>query len=211
MEKKDKITLIVFIFLIIAIIFVVGVNSYKTRKLVNVDRKIEYIMGYSYDSILNKGNSLFLQTIELLNNKDVFEYAKNLDQSIRHYSINDVNNYIKITNFSLAINTFTEDTLKEYMNYKKIIYFENNYFMEDTKVEKNNYIGSIIDIDRYDNNYVYFKNTNYYCDNKEYLGIIYEEPNCEFTKDDSMFVMKLENNMFKINNLKDFEFLNKNN
>ena len=209
MEKKDKITLVVFIFLIIAIIFVVGISSYKTRKLVNVDRKIEYIMGYSYDSVLNKGSSLFLQTIELLNNKEVFDYAQNFDESIKYYSINDVNKYVKIINFSLAINTLSSSALEEYMNYKKIIYFENNYFMEDAKMEKNNYIGSIIDIDRYDNNYVYFKNTNYYCNNSEYLGIMYEEPNCEFTKNDSMFVMKLENNMFKIDNIKDFDFLNK--
>lgn len=209
MEKKDKITLIVFIFLIISIIFVVGVNSYKNRKLTNVDRKIEYIMGYSYDTVLNKGSNLFLQTIELLNNKNVFEYTKNLDGSIKHYSIKDINNYVKITNFSLVTNTLSSNTLEDYINYKNIIYFENSYFMEDNKIEKNNYIGSIIDINNYDNNKVNFKSINYYCDNSKYLGIIYEEPDCNYKKNETTFDIELENNMFKISSINDFKFLTK--
>lgn len=206
MEKKDKLTLIVFIFLIVAIIFVVGVNSYKNRKLNDVDRKIEYIMGYSYDTVLNKGYSLFFQTVNLLNNS-AFDYARNLDQSIRYYSINEINNYIKINNFSLAINNFSENGLKEFMEYKKIIYFENNYFMEDKKLNTNNYIGSIIDIEKYDESSVLFKSVNYFCDNFNYLGILYEEPNCNYLKEESTFTVVFENNMFKINSINDFKFL----
>ena len=59
MEKKDKLTIIVFAFLVISIITLVGINYYKNRPLKNIDRKIEYIMGYSYDSVLNKGEILF--------------------------------------------------------------------------------------------------------------------------------------------------------
>lgn len=209
MKKEDIKTLLVFIFLIIAIILVWSINSYKNRKLDNVDRKIEYIMGYSYDAIYNKGSSLFLQTISLLNNKDVFEYAKNNDDSIRKYSINNQSGYFKINNFSLALNTFTNNSLKEYMDKKNIIYFENNYYMKDYTNDNNNYIGSIIDIKDYNDTSITFKSINYYCANSEYIGILDEALKCDYNTNESEFSIVLENNMFKIESLQDFEFISK--
>ena len=47
MKKKDKLTIATFIFLIISILLIVGINFYKNRPLKNIDRKIEYIMGYN--------------------------------------------------------------------------------------------------------------------------------------------------------------------
>ena len=103
--KKDEIkTLIIFIILVASIILVVGVNYQKNKKLNDVDRKIEFIFGYTYDSVLVKGEELFLETISLFNDKTVFEFEKNLDESIKKYAINDVTDYKKITNFSVAIN-----------------------------------------------------------------------------------------------------------
>ncbi len=209
MKKEDIKTLIVFIILIIAIISVWGINSYKNRKLENVDRKIEYIMGYSYDTIYNKGSNLFLQTISLLNDKDVFEYAKNNDGSIKRYAIENINDYIKINNFSIAINTFSDSSLKEYMNKKEIIYFEDNYYIKNYKNESNNYIGSIIDIDTYDASKITFKSINYYCDNTKYIGLLEDIPKCNYTFNETKFSIVLENNIFKIENIKDFEFISK--
>lgn len=209
MKKEDIKTLIVFIILIIAIISVLGINLYKNRKLENVDRKIKYIMGYSYDTIYNKGSNLFLQTISLLNDKDVFEYAKNNDGSIKKYAIENINDYIKINNFSIALNTFTDSSLKEYMNKKDIIYFEDNYYMKDYINESNNYIGSIIDIDTYDNSKITFKSINYYCDNTKYIGLLEDIPECNYTFNETKFNIVLENNMFKIEDIKDFEFISK--
>jgi len=204
MEKKDKITLIVFIFLVVSIIFVVGVNSYKTKPLKNVDRKIEYIMGLSYDTVLNKGEELFFQTINLLNDKEIFEYERNLNNSIKTYAINDLTNYIKIKNFSLATNTFSSKSLKEYMEYKKIVYFEKSYYMENFNESISNYVGSKIDIDSYNNEKVFFKSINYYCDNTEYIGSIEEIPSCEYTQKESRFSIVVDKNMFRISTIEDF-------
>lgn len=204
MEKKDKITLIVFIFLVVAIIFVVGVNAYKTKPLKNVDRKIEYIMGLSYNTVLNKGEELFFRTMNLLNDKEVFEYERNLNNSIKTYAIKDVTNYIKIKNFSLATNTFSNKSLKEYMDYKKIIYYENSYYMENFNESTSNYIGSSIDIESYNNDKVYFKSINYYCDNTDFIGSINALPTCEYTKKETMFSIVKENNMLRIFTIKDF-------
>ena len=111
MNKKDKVIIIVFILLIVAILFVLGINSYKNRKLENIDRKIEYVLGYTYDEVLNKGENLFLQTLNLLINDNIFEYEKNLDESVKHYSINGKGNYAKIKNYSIILNNFSNNAL----------------------------------------------------------------------------------------------------
>lgn len=205
MKKEDKITLIVFITLVIAILLVVGINAYKTKKLDNVDRKVEYIMGYTYDDILNKGENLFLDTVELFKDKDVFEYVLDLNEKVRYYSINKKHNYVKITNFSIATNNFSRNTLNDYMEYKKIIHFENSYYMENEKISKSNYIGSMLDIDSYDDKQVIFKSTDYYCEERDYIGIIYEEPECDYIKKESKFYMINEGNIFKVNDIDNFK------
>jgi len=207
MEKKDKLTIIVFIFLIISIIIVIGINIYQNRKLNNIDRKIEYIMGYTYDTVLNKGEKLFLQTIELFNNKNIFEYSKDLSNSVKYYVIGDKQNYLKINNFSIAKNNFSNNALEKYMEYKKIIKFENNYYIEDIKIEKNDFIGSIVEIDNYDNKKVYFNSTNYYCENGEYIGILEKTPNCNFTKSETRFSIELQNGLFKISDIEEFKLI----
>lgn len=206
MKKEDIKTLIIFIILVIAIILVFGINIYKNRALDNVDRKIKYIMGYSYDTIYNKGNNLFLQTINLLNN-NAFEYTKNNDGSIKKYAINKENNYVKINNFSLVNNTLSENTLSEYMDLKKILYYENDYYMKENNIFNDNYVGSIIEIKDYNDNLITFSSLNYYCENSKYIGLLEDIPECIYTFNETEFNIVLENNMFKIENIKDFEFV----
>ena len=206
--KKDEIkTLIIFIILVASIILVVGVNYQKNKKLNDVDRKIEFIFGYTYDSVLVKGEELFLETISLFNDKTVFEFEKNLEESIKKYAINGVTDYKKITNFSIAINSFTEKSLQDYMDYKKIIYFENDYYIESNKINDNNYIGSNLKISDFSNNKVYFKSIDYYCNNYEYLGIIDELPKCNYTIKESNFIIELENNIFKVSDIENFKLI----
>lgn len=204
MEKKDKKTLVIFILLIISIIILLGINIYRNKKLENVDRKIEYIMGYTNNDILNKGESLFLQTIRLFNN-EAFEYVLDLSEKKRYYSINRVNNYVKIINFSIATNNFSKNALNNFMDYKDIIYFENSYYMVDKKINDNNYIGSMLSIESYNDNEVIFKTVNYYCENVDYIGIIYEDLKCNQKKEEGTFKIVLENNIFKIDDIENFK------
>ena len=205
MEKKDKLTIATFIFLIISILLIVGINFYKNRPLKNIDRKIEYIMGYNSNIILDKGENLFKQTIELLTNKDVFEYAKGNDNEIKYYSINKINNYQKIKNFSIVKNILSESAIVDYMNSKNIINFENSYYIVLKDEEKINYIGSIINIDSCTNNTVTFKSINYYCDNYKYIGLIDEMPNCNYETKETKFNLIYKDNTFRIANVEEFK------
>ena len=205
MKKKDKLTIATFIFLIISILLIVGINFYKNRPLKNIDRKIEYIMGYNSNIILDKGENLFKQTIELLTNKDVFEYAKGNDNEIKYYSINKINNYQKIKNFSIVKNILSESAIVDYMNSKNIINFENSYYIVLKDEEKINYIGSIINIDSCTNNTVTFKSINYYCDNYKYIGLIDEMPNCNYETKETKFNLIYKDNTFRIANVEEFK------
>lgn len=206
MEKKDKLTILVFIVLIIAIISVLFINFIKNQKIQNVDRKVEYIMGYSYDTILNRGEKLFVDTISLLTKKDIFDYNKDLRNNNVQYNING-KDYLKINNFNIAHSNFSNNTINDYMKLRKIIYFENNYYIENFKIDINNYIGSMISIDNYKNNIIYFNSINYYCEESEFVGLLDKEPNCNYQKEETNFSVSIENGIFKINNVNDFKFL----
>lgn len=205
MKKNDKLTIIIFISLIISILLIVGINYKKNKKLENVDRKIEYIMGYNYNTVLNKGEKLFKETIELLTNDNVFEYTKDINEKTKYYSINKVKNYKRINNFSVAKNILSEDALKEYMEYKNIIYFENSYYIVDEKINKTNYIGSSIKIDSYDNSKIIFKSINYYCDNGLYIGFVEEIPVCNYETKETKFMIAYIDNSFKISSINEFK------
>lgn len=203
MKKNDIVTVLVFIFLIVGIIYVLGVNINKNKKSENVDRKIEYIMGYTSNEVLNKGESLFLQTVRLFNN-EAFEYVLDLRERKRHYSINQVNNYLKLLNFSVATNNLSSKAVNEFMKYKEIIFFEHSYYMVDNIVNDIDYVGSMIDIEKYDEEKVYFKTINYFCSDLEYQGIVYEPLVCE-KSEEGMFTMVLENNIFRIDDIETFK------
>ncbi|MBE6156319.1 MAG: hypothetical protein E7161_01045 [Firmicutes bacterium] len=206
MKEKDKLTLFVFIGLIVIILGILVFNIYKTKKLDNVDRRVEYIFNnLTYDNVFNKGSELFLQTIKLLNNSDIWEFERDVNGKIIYYAINNYNQYKKIRNFHIVNTTLNSVEIQKYMNEKNIIKYENNYYIETNNDEelKSNYIGSNIEIKSYDNNYVYFKCINYYCDDYEYNGIIEEIPSCNYTDSESIFTLVLENNNLRVNNLEE--------
>jgi len=205
MKKEDKKTILIFIILIILIIGVLLFNIYKNKSN-NVDRKVEYIFNnLTYDMVYNKGADLFLEAVSLLKD-NVFEYEKNNNENIQYYSINDYNNYKKIKNSYKMTNILSNNALEKYMELKKIIKNENDYYIEDYKNNiDTNYIGSIIEIDKYNDNYVYFKSINYYCDNTKYIGILDSIPKCSYTSNESILTIINENNNLKINNIEEIQ------
>jgi len=206
MNSNDRKNLIIFILLVIAIIGISIFNVYKNRDL-KVDRKVEYIFNrFTYDTVLNEGNNLFFQTIELLNKKNSLEYERNRNESYKYYSINNYNNYRRITNFMLVTDTLKKSEVNEFMKLKKIIKYENSYYIETYKEEYNKtYVGSILDIESYDNNFVYFNSTNYYCNNSEYIGSLEKAPNCDYTSSNTKFTLTLENNNLRVNSLEEIK------
>lgn len=199
MKKDDLKTLLIFIVLILLIGSIFIYNLYINRKRENVDRKIEYIFDkYTYSLVLNEGNNLFFNTINIISNKN-FDYEKNSDNTIKYYSINDYNHYKKILNYTIFTNILSSTEIEKYMKDKKIINRNSNYYIENYTEDINeDYIGSIIEITSYDDNYVYFESTNYYCENEEYQGLLKSEPDCNYSYTTTNFTVILENNFFKI-------------
>lgn len=204
MNSSDRKNLIIFILLIVAIMSIFIFNIYKNRKL-EVDRKVEYIFDrFAYSTVFNEGNDLFFQAVELLNKKNGLEYERNRDESYKYYAINNYNHYRRITNFMLVTDTLKISEVNKFMELKKIIKHENSYYIETYKEEYNkNYIGSILDIESYDDNYIYFNSTNYYCDNSEYIGPLESAPNCNYTSSNTKFTLTLENNNLRVNSLEE--------
>lgn len=207
MNNNDKKTLIVFAILVILIVGIFVFNNFKDKKIDNIDRKVTYIFNnLTYDGVYNASSKLFLQAIDLLNKRNVFEYEKDNSGNIKYYAINNHNQYRKIQNFVIVSNTFAKEEVIKYMDYKKIIKYENSYYIETYTEELNqNYVGSILDIDTYNDKYVYFKSINYYCENSNYLGLLDEEPNCSYTSNKTNFTIVLENNNLRINDLEEIK------
>ena len=202
MNKDDKKNIVVFSLLIIGILIVLGINIYRNRKH-DVDRKIEYIYGYNINAVVNKGEALFKSAMNLLLKDDIFEYHRNLDNSIAHFAINGKSNYLRINNFSLVNNTFSKNNIQSFIDYKNIISYKNDYYIQDTKIKNNNYVGSIIEFDSYDYENVLFSSTNYYCDNSSYEGILIQVPKCDYETKKTTFKVALENDLFRISDIYD--------
>ena len=184
------------------IIIVIIYNIYNNRKL-DVYRKVEhYFNGLSYKEVYNRGSELLKEATLLLLDKNL-EYERNNSGKINYYSLDNNKEYKKLTNFWLVSNTFSEKEINKVMDYKKIINKENKYYIEKYQSKDSKYIGSIIDIDSYDDLYVYFNSINYYCDNYDYIGVILEYPACNYQKTETKFSIVLENNRLKINNLEE--------
>lgn len=207
MKKDDKLTLILFISLILLIGGLLIFNIYKNNKDKDVDRKIKYIFDeLTYNDVYEKSSKLFTQGIELLNNKDIYNFEKDNNSKIKYYSIKGYNYYKKILNFTIVNNTFKESEVTKYMDLKKIINYENNYYIKKIEEEENNkYIGSIIKIESYDSKYVYFRSTNYYCENSSYIGLLEDVPSCNYQSTETNFTVIYENNKLKINSLEEIE------
>ena len=205
MEKSDKKNIIVFIILIIMIIFLIIYNIMTNKKNINIDRKVNYIFEkYTYDNVYSKGKNLFLNAIKLVKND--FLYEKNESNHDVLYAINNYNQYKRIMDYQLIINTLSINEYKKYLDEKRIINKDDNYYIGNYNNDYNKkYIGSIIDIRDYDEFYVYFDSLNYYCDNYDYIGILNEEPNCKYTTTNTSFTIIFEQKALRINDLKDIE------
>ena len=178
------------------IIFLIFFNNYTNRKL-NVDRKNYYIFDkYSYNYVLNTAKNLFFEAIKI-NNTNNFEYQKD-NNEIKIYKINN-NKYKKINNFNIIADVYTEMAILEYMKDKNIIKNKDEYYIqvENEKIRED-YIGSIIEIEDYDEEYVYLTATNYFCENFDYIGNLNNEPPCKYEKNDISYSIVLNNDHFLI-------------
>lgn len=199
MNKEDRRYLVMFIILILLLFTILIYEGYRNRKL-DVDRKVELIFNtFSYDTVYETGKELFLNTIKISDTSNL-EFARDNSNDIEYYMIGNFTNYKKLLEFTLISNTLSSKEITKYMNDKKIIEHDNHYYMGNNNEKINyDYIGSNIEISNYDDNYVYFTSINYYCKNSKYLGIIEENPNCEYTTKESNFTLVKENNNLRIN------------
>ena len=204
MKKNDIKYIVIFILLIILIVGTIIFSHLKNKSLNDVDRKIEYIFNnLTYDNVLNMSKNTFNNALKLVKND--FEYEVNEDEFVL-YSINDYNNYKKILNYSLISSTLKNNIIDSFLNNKKIINYKNEYYIEsyDNNYNKD-YVGSILSINNHGDKFVTIKSTNYYCENSKFVGVMNNEPNCEYTKTESKFTLSLENNLLKVNNLEEIE------
>jgi len=204
MKKSDAISLTTFMVLLVLICSVIIFNIYKNCSNEFVDRRIEYVFDdLTYNNVYEKSSKLFVDSISLLNNEDVYFYEKDND-NIKYYAINGDVNYKKILNFDKVTNTFKVSEVAKYMNLKKIISSNNDYYLKDFIKEKNaDYIGSIVTFDSYDSNYAYFKSLNYYCEGYEYVGILENAPSNKCRVSNTNFTIIYENKKLRINDLEE--------
>ena len=213
MKKNDIVTIVIFSFLVISILVLVGINAYENKPL-EVDRKVKKIHGQSYASVLSKAEVLFTTTLDLLMKEDsVLEYEKTREGTIALFSVNEHKNLKKIKNISVVTNNFTENGLKEYFLYKKIITNENKYYIENNKSIKNNYIGSELIFFENDNVNIYFDVVNYYCDNHEYIGLIKDSKDisCTYVTTNSKYYITYDNLSYRIDSINNFLTIMNNN
>jgi len=208
MKNKDKLTLIVFIILIILImgIFIYYLNSNKTNG--NIDRKVNYLFdNITYDMAYINGKDLFNKGIKLLTNKDVFIYEKDYNGRNAYFSVDNCMHCKKIQNPMAFTNILTKDEIEIYMKNNNIFKYENLYYTDfefDYSYNKK-YIGSMLDIVSYDKEYVYFNSKNYYCDNSNYIGLLDKEPDCKYNIKETKFTIKYENNGLRLNDLNEIK------
>lgn len=200
MNKEDFKNKIVFIVLIALITFFVSFNIIKNVKKQNIDRKIIYINNMTYDTVLENGKNLFFNMVDILKN-DGLTYEKNNSNKDKIYNIDGVD-YKRITNISAAFNKIDNTEIDKFMKYMGIINNNNNYYINHIKIQTN-YVGSTLNIEKYDDENVIFKSINYYCDNYKYIGNIKNDIDCNYTKKESTFKTKFINDNLVITNLED--------
>lgn len=206
MKKENIKDIIMFIILVISIIVLLIYNSSITKNK-DIDRKIKYINGYSYDQILNKGKELYKDGINLIINKDYLNYEKE-DNEYKKYSFkkngNNYNGYYKILDSSLIKKTFMDDAYVQFMNYKDIVYNDNYYYIKNFKNIDTMLVGSILNIKNNDEKYVYIELTNYYCDNSKFIGYLDKQPDCNYHTNKTMLTYYLDDYM-KIYNFEELK------
>ncbi len=200
--KENKKIIIIFVSIILILIGVFCYYEYKNRR--NTDeRKVNILGNFSYAEVVELSNQIFLNAVKILNANNL-EVETNHNNVIRFYSINDYDEYKKINNFLIVINTLNISDLRKYMEEKRIIKVDNNYYIENYEdITNQDYIGSIIEISDYDDKYIYFNSENYYCADSEYIGLLETKPTCDYTIKNTTFKLVLEEDELKISNIED--------
>ena len=196
MKKENIKQIIIFCLLIITIIIIILINIYQNKKLDVNRKKVVIFNKYSYNYILNEGKNIFFNTYNLMNN-NILQYEEKSNQKVI-YKINN-QNYYKIINYDLINNLLTKKAQNELMNDQNIILDNNEYYIEIKNIKNSyNYVGSFFEITSYNDKFINFKTTNYFCDNYEYIGRLEVEPQCDFKINNTNFTITLENNLIKL-------------
>ncbi len=207
MNKEDKKTILLFIALIIGILFVFLLNVYR-NKSVEADRKKEAnILGrYSYSIMEKDGIKLFFDAVKLLDPAHNLEF-ESVNDRINLYSFGEYEDYKKIINFNIISDVLSTDSIKYYINNYNIVENGLDYYYKGTSSIPNDYVGSIINIDSYNDKEVTFSNANYFCENSTFIGELSDEPDCNFIKNETIFRIILENDNLRIKDFQDIEDL----
>lgn len=179
-------------------------NYLKNSGNQDIDRKVHHIFNkYSYGLVVREGKDLFINTVKYSNINN-FEYERDDKRDIKYYALENCTKCKKILNINELFNRVTIADFTKFRNDYQIIEQKNSYYMADSKEKINqNYIGSIVKLKSYDENYAYFESTNYYCQNDKYIGLLEQEPSCEYTKTITNFKVTDENNTLKIVDLEE--------
>ena len=104
------------------------------------------------------------------------------------------------------INTFAKVDLDKYINDKKIIIKNNEYYIQDyDDIINKDYIGSILNIKEYNLKEVIFTSINYYSKDNKYQGLFDEIPKNYYKESKTEFKIIFEDNNLKITNIEELE------
>ncbi len=208
MKKEDKRNLIIFI----CLIFLIGITCLYdffaySKTDVNIDRKVKNIFGnYTYNNVLEESQKLFFNYLAIYDHS-AFTYELKEDKHPKYFAIGDYNRYKKVDNLGSLINILNGNTVNNFLEEHQIIAYNNEYYIKEYDNPKINdkYVGSIINIKKYDDKYVYLESENYFCDNYHFIGLLEEKPNCLFTKTITTYKTMLSNNYLRITDYKEIE------
>jgi hypothetical protein len=206
MNMKYKHLLLVGVLLLVSLYIYKDYNSYKDNLNKDTRTKVEYIFGtMNEDEVLNKGKNIFLDTIKVIS-YDYFETEKDNSDNYNIYNINNENGYLRVLNYSKVNELFNTVDIDKYNTLVGYINYENkDYIKVFSKELNNNYVGSIITLEDYDNDIVTYKSINYYCNNYKFIGILDNIPECDITNtSENIFTLRKYNNTLKVNDIEEF-------
>ena len=196
-ENKRIVILYILLILIFSLLFVY--EKYIDRKN-DVDRKVDKLFNkYTYNEAVEISNNLFINAMELLNTNNLKIEINNAER-IKYY-VFDNKTYKKIIEDGKMLNTFAHKDLEKYIEMKKIINRDNNYYIEDYVDEYNkDYIGSMLNVKEYNDKEIVFNSINYYLKDGEYKGLFDEEPIYD-SKKEIEFRVVFEDSILKITDI----------
>lgn len=168
--------------------------------------KIDLIFGsVSYEAAKEKGQEYFLNTIKLMAG-DLIKYDETVDNKIKNYRIDGYDYYALINNYEDIKAFLSNNAINQYNEFYEVKEFENKYYTKKYRYNTNKeYVGSIIELNNYNDQEIFYNIKSYYCSDGEFKGILDKEPDCHITQTkDQTFTMVYENKMLKIKDLSEF-------